>query len=93
MFQLLTPRVNNFLPLPDLCFEIFQLCAELVQLCRGQEDDAECLDHVRGKFHVLFMQQDLGAASVDVLRPQQQTQLPGGGYTMYIILLYKLFVF
>ena len=44
---------------------------EFEELCRCEQDGAERLDHVRRKLHVLFVEQDLRAAAVDILRAQQ----------------------
>ena len=55
----------------DLCSEVLEMWPEFEELCWCEEDGAESLDHVRRKLHVLFMEQDLGAAAVDILRAQQ----------------------
>ncbi len=59
-----------------LGLEVLELGAELEELGGGEQDGAERLDHVRREPHVRLVEQDLGAAAVDVLRVQQQTQLP-----------------
>lgn len=60
------------------CLQVLELVPQLEELRGGEQDGVEGVDHGRGELEVLLSQQDVGHGVEDVLRIQQEAELPGG---------------
>lgn len=58
--------------------EILELVPQLEEFRRSQEDCVEGVNHCGGKLEVFLSQQDVRHGVEDVLRVQEQTELPEG---------------
>lgn len=57
--------------------QVLELVSQLEELCGGEQDGVEGVDHGRGELEVLLSEQDVRHRVKDVLCIQQEAELPG----------------
>ena len=59
-----------------LCFQFFQLVSQFEQLERRQKNHIQIANHIRRKFQIFLLQQNLGESRINIARIEKSAKIP-----------------